>query len=215
LTRRQRAWAYAGVVAAVLAAWQLQKLSFALAMRTLAKQRPAPVATIDAPAANAEVGFEITVKGRAAHGTIRGWLWLLSSEAGRDWRPEGPIATGAGSWQKQILLDGRKGMHYRLAIVTAEAALHDKLKERLYAIEHPPLWRLYDSEEQVGHGLRALLDWKNAALGDGKTYPPLPDGAVLVTSADVTIARPNPAMDARVPSMEIVSASGRIRRGGR
>jgi hypothetical protein len=216
LTRRQRAWAYAGVVAAVLAAWQLQKLSFALTMRTLAKQAPAPVATIDTPAANAEVGFEITVEGRAVHETIRGWLWLLTSEAGHGWRPEGPIATGAGSWRQQVLLNGRKGMHYRFAVVAGDAALNDKLKKQLYDQEHPLPWSWVHGDEQVRGGMREWLDWRQAPLGDGKTYPPLPEGAALVTFADVTIARPDPMMDVPPPfPFSIGSPSGRVRRGGR
>jgi hypothetical protein len=195
MTRRQRGWAYAGVAAAVLAAWPLSKLSLALAERSLAKSAPAPVATIDEPAANAAVGVEVTVKGRAVHETIRGWLWLLSSEAGGEWKPEGgPIATGAGTWQKLIFMSGRKGMHYRLAVIAAEIPLHERLKEKLRALESPPPWHLYRfQEEGGGRGIRDWENWEHAPLGDGKTYPPLPDGAALVTVADIVAGdRKNP-----------------------
>jgi hypothetical protein len=205
VTRRQRGWAYAGVVAAVLAAWPLQKLSLALAQRSIEKSAPAPVATIDEPAPGAGVGAEVTVEGTAVHETIRGWLWLLSSAGGREWKPEGPIATGSGAWQRKILLDGRKGMHVRLAVIAAGAPLNDQLKQRVYELEHPPNRRLYDAYEEqggaVGRAWRRRLDWEQAPLGDGKTYPPLPAGAALVTSADVTITRPNSMMEVPLPSM--------------
>jgi hypothetical protein len=151
MTPRQRSWAYAGVAAAVLAAWPLQRLSQALVARSLVRSAPAPVATIDEPAPNAAVGVEVTVKGRAVHETIRGWLWLLSSEAGKEWKPVGgPIATGAGTWQKQVVMSGREGMHYRLAVIAAQIPLHERLKEQLHALENPPPWFLYRYEEEGG-----------------------------------------------------------------
>jgi hypothetical protein len=197
MTRRQLGWAYAGVAAAVLAAWPLQRLSQALVARSLAKSAPAPVATIDEPAPNSAVTVEVTVKGRAVHETISGWLWLLKSEAGGEWKPEGgPIATGAGTWRRQVVMSGRKGMHYRLAVVAAQAPLNERLKEQLHALQNPPL-RFLDRYEEEGAGWgrawHARDNWAHAPLGDGKTYPPLPDGAALVTSADVVAGdRENP-----------------------
>jgi len=127
-------------VAAVLAAWPLQKLSFALAQRSIEKSAPPPAATIDEPAPGAGVGAEVTVKGTAVHETIRGWLWLLSSA-----EEEGGPA---------------------------------------------------------GRAWRAQLEWERAPLGDGRTYPPLPAGATMVTSADVTIAQPSRMMtDAPLASL--------------
>jgi len=65
LTRRQLSWAYVGVAVVVLAAWPLSKLSTALAGRSLAKLTPAPVATIDEPAADAYVTPQLAVQVRA------------------------------------------------------------------------------------------------------------------------------------------------------
>jgi len=184
LTRRQLSWAYVGVAVAVLAAWPLSKLSTALAGRSLAKLTPAPVATIDEPAANAAVENYLTIKGRAVHETIRSPLWLLSSEAGDAWHPEGPIATGSGAWEQHVWLGGRKGTRYRFAVVAAELPLHNEL-------QHPkpkeePLW-MRDQESRAAAAAR----WRTSSLGDG-SYPPLPAGARLVTSVDVVQGEDDP-----------------------
>ena len=184
MTRRQLSWAYVGVAVAVLAAWPLSKLSTALAGRSLAKLTPAPVATIDEPAANAAVENYLTIKGRAVHETIRSPLWLLSSEAGDAWHPEGPIATGSGAWEQHVWLGGRKGTRYRFAVVAAELPLHNEL-------QHPkpkeePLW-MRDQESRAAAAAR----WRTSSLGDG-SYPPLPAGARLVTSVDVVQSRKDP-----------------------
>jgi hypothetical protein len=91
-------------------------------------------------------------------------------------------------------MSGRKGMHYRLAVVAAQTPLHERLTEQLHALEKPPPWHLYRfQEEGGGRGIRDWFNWEHAPLGDGKTYPPLPDGAALVTVADVVAGdRVNP-----------------------
>jgi len=189
LTRRQLGWAYLGVGVVVLAAWPLSKLSSALAARSLAKLTPAPVATIDEPAPNAAVvGYDLNVKGRAVHETIRAPLWLLSSEAGQAWHPEGPIATGSGSWQRSLWLHGRKGTRYRLAVVAAEMPLHNDLQHP--KAEKEPIWMRNWELAREAH-MRAAERWRTAPLGDG-TYPPLPQGAHLVTSVDVVQSQPDP-----------------------
>ena len=184
MTRRQLSWAYVGVAVVVLAAWPLSKLSTALAGRSLAKLTPAPVATIDEPATDAYVTHQLAVKGRAVHETIRAPLWLLSSEAGDPWRPEGQIATGSGTWQHNVWLTARKGTRYRLAVIAAEIPLHNEL-------QHPkpreePLW-MRDQESRAAAAAR----WRTSSLGDG-TYPPLPAGARLVTSVDVVQGEDDP-----------------------
>ena len=170
-------------------------------MRSLAKLTPAPFATIDAPAANTTVAAMLTLNGRVTHETIRAPLWLLSSEAGREWRPEGAIATGSGAWQKQIFLNSREGTHYRLALVAAEIPLHYRLKDQLYAREHPPWWPppCWRNWQEEGGGARC----PEMPLGDGKTYPPLPEGANLVTFADVTIGHRDDLIELpRIPMMK-------------
>ena len=188
MTRRQLSWAYVGVAVVVLAAWPLSKLSTALAGRSLAKLTPAPVATIDEPAANAAVENYLTIKGRAVHETIRSPLWLLSSEAGDAWHPEGPIATGSGAWEQHVWLGGRKGTRYRFAVIAAEMTLHNDLQ---YPKKTPePLW-MRDSELAREARWRAAERWWTAPLGDS-TYPPLPEGARLVTSVDVVQGQADP-----------------------
>jgi hypothetical protein len=189
LTRRHLGWAYLGVVAVVAAAWPLSKLSSALAARSLAKLTPAPVATIDEPAPNAAVvGLAQTIKGRVVHETIRAPLWLLMSEAGDAWQAEGQIATGSGAWQREVWLPGRKGTRYRLAVVAAEIPLHNDLQHPKKK-EEPPWMR--DSELAREASWRAAERWWTAPLGDG-TYPPLPEGARLVTSVDVVQSQDDP-----------------------
>jgi hypothetical protein len=161
----------------VLAAWPLQRLSALLAAHSLARMTPAaPVATIDEPAMDATVGAVLVAKGRAVHETIRAPLWLLSSRAGSKWQPEGPIATGAGTWTRTIWLRGPAGTHHRLAVVAAEIPLHRQFEEQVaQAPWTPPCWWLEGQDACRGRG------WRNADLGDGRTYPALPDGATLVT----------------------------------
>ena len=185
MTRRQLGWAYLGVGAAVLAAPQLMKLSAALVARSVAKMTPAPFATIDEPAAGARVGAFVVVKGRVAHETVRAPLWLLVSEGGDEWKPEAPIETASGSWRKRVLLPGRVGMHYRLAVIAAEISLHRQLGEQLaHPRWTPPCWWL----EEKGGCAGSIRAWREADTGDGKTYPQLPGGAALVTFADVVVS---------------------------
>jgi hypothetical protein len=188
LTRRQLSWAYLGVGVVVLAAWPLSKLSSALAARSLAKLTPAPVATIDEPAANAAVESYLTIKGRAVHETIRAPLWLLSSEAGHAWHPEGPIATGSGAWEQHVWLGGREGTRYRFAVIAAEMPLHNDLQHPKKTPE--PLW-MRDSELAREANMAAAARRWTTPLGDG-TYPPLPEGARLVTSVDVVQGQTDP-----------------------
>jgi hypothetical protein len=189
LTRQQLGWAYVGVGAAVLAAWPLSKLSSALAERSAAKLTPAPVATIDEPAMGAAVASsELTVKGRAVHETIRAPLWLLSSEAGGAWQAEGQIATGSGTWQRSVWLGGRKGTRHRLAVVAAEIPLHNDLQHPKKQEE--PIW-MRDRQLAWEARMAAARHWWTAPLGDG-TYPPLPEGARLVTSVDVVQDQDDP-----------------------
>ena len=189
MTRRQLGWAYLGVGVVVLAAWPLSKLSSALAARSLAKLTPAPVATIDEPAPNAAVvGYDLNVKGRAVHETIRAPLWLLSSEAGHAWHPEGPIATGSGAWQQRVWLTARKGTRYRFAVIAAEMPLHNDLQHPQKTPE--PLW-MRDRELAREANMAAAARRSTTPLGDG-TYPPLPEGARLVTSVDVVQGHADP-----------------------
>ena len=193
MTRRQRVWAYAGVVAATLAAWHLTKLSGWLGARSRAGLTPAPFATIDEPARDARVGSFVVVKGRVVHETVRAPLWLVVSEGGRDWRPEGPIATGSGNWQRRVLLPGHVGMHYRLAVIAAEIPLHRQFGERL---AHPPWtppcwWR-----EEKGGCAGERQAWRTADPGDGRTYPALPEGAALVTFADLVVSHRDDGVEA-------------------
>lgn len=193
MTRRQLVWAYLGVGAAVLAASQLMKVSSALVARSVAKMTPAPFARIDEPAAGARVGAFVVVKGRVAHETVRAPLWLVVSEGGHDWKPEAPIETGSGRWQERVLLPGRVGMHYRLAVIAAEIPLHRQLGEQLaHPRWLPPCWWL----EEQGSCAAQRRAWREADTGDGKTYPPLPDGAALVTSADVIVAHRHDEVEA-------------------
>ena len=191
MTRRQLGWAYLGVGAAVLAAPQLMKLSAALVARSVAKMTPAPVATIEHPRAGATIGADVVVEGTAVHETIRAPLWLLSSEGGRDWRPEGELATGTGAWRRQIYLRARKGTRVRLAVVAAEIPLHNAFKKELAHPDGPP-WMLEPEWRAIAHER-----WMTANLGDA--YPPLPGDARLVGSVDVVQGENEPTTLRNIP----------------
>jgi hypothetical protein len=130
----------------------------------------------------------VVLKGRVAHETIRAPIWLLSSRAGEAWRSEAPIATATGTWQHEVYLWGRKGTRVRLALVAAEIPLHNELKRQLEhrRDEGPPCARspLEPVETFGPDGNRVEACYRRASLGDGR-YPPLPEGARLVTSIDV------------------------------
>ena len=193
MTRRQVGWAYVGVGAAVLAAWGLTKVSAALAERSLARMTPEPVATIDQPRAGAVVGEEVVVEGTAVHETIRAPLWLLSSEGGRDWEPEGEIATGSGTWREEIWLTARKGTHVRLAVVAAELPLHNAFKQQKLSPDRTP-W-MFDPEWR-----RALHErWLTASVAE--PYPPLPAAARVVTFVDVVQGENEPFPGVSLPTL--------------
>ena len=182
-----------GVGAAVLAAWGLNKVSAALAQRSLAKMTRVPVATIDKPRAGAVVGAQVVVEGTAVHETINAPLWLLSSEGGRDWQPEGEIATGSGSWRKEIWLLARKGTHVRLIVVAAELPLHNAFKAHKRNPDGAP-WML-DPEWRA----HARERWMTASLSGGD--PPLPGDARLVASVDVVQGENEPFRGISLPEL--------------
>ena len=181
-------------------AWPLTRLASFLIARSVTNLTPAPFATIDAPAPNAAVNDTIVLKGRVAHETIRAPLWLLSSRADKAWRPEAPIPTATGEWQREVYLWGRKGMQYRLAIIAAEIPLHNELKRQVerQRDEHSPCW-LAPTEEGGGRGQAMQRCYREAPLGDGR-YPPLPEGARLVTSVDV-VTTGRDANGVEIPTM--------------
>jgi len=193
VTRRQVCWAYVGVGAVVLAAWGLTNVSAALAQRSLAKLTPAPVATIQQPRAGAVVGAEVVVEGTAVHETIRAPLWLLSSEGGRDWQPEGEIATGSGRWRDEIWLSARKGTHVRLAVVAAELPLHNAFKAHKRNPDGAP-WML-DPDWRASLHER----WMTASLAEA--YPPLPAAARVVTFVDVVQGENEPFRGVSLPEL--------------
>jgi hypothetical protein len=173
------------VVAATLAAWQLTRLSSWLGARSLARLTPPPFATIDQPTPSARIGSFVVVKGRVAHETVRAPLWLVVSEGGRAWKPEGQIETAAGTWRRRVRLPGRVGMHYRLAVVAAEIPLHRQFNEQLARPPwRPPCWWL----EEKGGCAGERRAWREADTGDGRTYPPLPEGAARIAFADLVVS---------------------------
>src|SRR5262245_43985696 len=175
-----------GIVLAL--AWPLSRLSEALTARSVAGLTPAPFATIDSPAPGAGIDAVAVLQGRVAHETIRAPIWLVSSRAGAAWRAEAPIATGTGTWEHKVYLWGRKGTQARLALIAAEIPLHNELKRQLerQRDERPPCEPSpLEPVETFGPRGRWIEEcYRRASLGDGR-YPPLPEGARLVTSVDV------------------------------
>jgi hypothetical protein len=181
-----KGWRRALISAALVAAaalglgWPLARLASSLAARSLARLTPVPFATIDSPSPNAAVGVLVTVKGRVVHETIRAPLWLFVSEAGRAWEPQAPLDTSSDFWQQEVELFGRKGTRYRLAVAAVELPLQNELRRRLAERPFPPWMHDLEWRLQERHARRT------APLGDG-SYPPLDDGAHIVTSVDVVV----------------------------
>ena len=136
-----------------------------------------PVASIEAPAANATVARCFVAKGRVVPSWIVRPLWLLKAEDSHRWREVGRIYPPPGTWASRVCVSGDAVRRVRLALVLADDQLDAALSRLVPEKEEEeeiPEWLKRHEPMQGGRGHR-------------NGFAPLPDGAAPVTSVDVRL----------------------------
>jgi hypothetical protein len=134
---------------------------------------PTPIATIDAPDANAPLAGCFVARGRVLPSTIWKPLWLIESWNGGGWQPLEKIDPSSGSWQRKTCVRGPTGGKFRLALVVAD-------RERDAAFRHE-----LEEEDPIPEWLRVHKDDEQGCRGHRRGYFPIPDGATAVASVSV------------------------------
>jgi hypothetical protein len=137
---------------------------------------PAPVATIDEPAADAALAGCFAVRGRVLPSTIWQPLWLIDSADGKGWRPLARIDPAQGTWQVRTCVRGLDGDKNFLALVVTDRARDAAFAEALIP-----------REDAIPEWLNPRKDMEQGCRGRRHGVFPIPDGAKLVASVRVDV----------------------------
>jgi len=131
---------------------------------------PTPIATIDAPEANAPLAGCFVARGRVLPSTIWKPLWLIESWNGGGWQPLEKIDPSSGTWERKTCVRGPTGGKFRLALVVADRDRDEAFTGDLNRDDPIPEWLTVKKDDEQG------------CRGHRRGYDPIPDGATVVAS---------------------------------